>query len=124
VIPFATWLDQMIRYCRFVADDAALRRAWIGGDFSSTSLTDFDELFEQVFDDLDSDGVERELDQHLPDDDAGKEALGQFLQALRAADEQRRHDIRLLQPSELLSSIPWQGVVRAGQIVLEVFGRG
>ena len=38
-------------------DENKIRRAWLQEDRSETSVTDFYELYEQIFDDLDSDSM-------------------------------------------------------------------
>ncbi len=48
----------------------------MNGDYSKTSITSFDELYEQIFDDLDSDVLEKDLSIYMSDDSEVREALG------------------------------------------------
>ena len=62
------WIPQIIRYARLIAEQETLRRSWMEGDRSQTSVTGFDELIEQVFEDLDAETLveEAQLTQDLP----------------------------------------------------------
>jgi hypothetical protein len=111
VIPFQTWLSQMLGYCHFVIDTLGVRRAWVSKDYSQTSITNFDELYEQIFDDLDSDRLEERLNVYLRDNPELREALAAFLQELRAISDQRDRIRKLASDSTLLESEEWSRVV-------------
>lgn len=121
MIPFQTWLTQIVEYSRFIADTLGVRRAWIEGDHSKTSVTDFDELYEQIFDDLDSDTFEEELDAHLPNDEVARQVLKAFLGELRSIDFVRSCDKKLKSPSALLGSDEWSQVVVKARRVASTF---
>ena len=87
-------------------------------DTSGTSVTDFDELYEQIFDDLDSGFFQTELSKYLPDRGEMNTALSNFLESLRQVDRERTATIELRDPWTLLASEQW-GVLRdAAQAVL------
>ena len=115
---------QIVEYSRFIIDDLSVRRAWVEGDFSRTSVTGVDELYEQIFDDLDSDALERELGTHFADDASKGLALTAFLEKLRAVDTARSNDKRLMSPTVLLRSTEWSELVQAARIVALKFQRG
>lgn len=114
MISFDVWLSQIFGYCEFVANDYELQQAWINKNFSNTSITNFDELYEQIFDDLDSDVIEEELENSSLIDKDMKEAVSNFLSALRVADE---NNIKS-NSADLLASKQWQNVVMAAKKVL------
>ena len=117
MIPFETWLSQIVGYCRLVADTVGLRRAWVDGNHSQSSVTDFDELYEQIFDDLDSDSFDKELKVHLAKNVAAREALSAFLEAIRNADMAREGNVKLSSPENLLRSTEWLRVVDTAERV-------
>jgi hypothetical protein len=51
------WQNSIVRYANLLLDENKIRRAWLQEDRSETSVTDFYELYEQIFDDLDSDSM-------------------------------------------------------------------
>ncbi len=118
VIPFRTWLSQIVGYCQFVADDFAVRRAWMNGDYSKTSITSFDELYEQIFDDLDSDVLEKDLSIYMSDDSEVREALAAFLEQIRYINTQREHNRELSSTAELLASKDWVRLVEIARRVV------
>jgi hypothetical protein len=123
MIPFDTWLSQILNYCRFVLDTVGLRRAWVEGDALRTSVTGFDELYEQIFDDLDSDGMERQLAMQMSNDPAARQALSGFLESLRSVGGLRLSRPELQSAAALMRSAEWQNVERAARtVLLEVTG--
>lgn len=121
MIPYPTWLSQILGYCHFVTDSVGVRRAWIDGDFTRTSVTDFDELYEQIFDDLDSDAFERELATYLVEDKRAIGALCSFFDAIRGADVARKKEAGLRNSKNLLRSEEWFLIVSAAEKVLAAF---
>ena len=53
---FRTWLPQIISYAEKV-EDGTIQKAWAEGDRAGTSVYYSGELYEQVFEDLDSDSM-------------------------------------------------------------------
>ena len=119
MIDLQTWLPQIVGYCEFIADAVGTRRAWIQQNFELTSATGFDELYEQIFDDLDSDNFEKELVSVLPDI-ALRKAISQFLEALRSVNFCHETDVKFESPKFLFQSNEWQGVVRTAVNVLHL----
>ena len=117
MIPFDVWIEQITRYARFVADPNAAKRPWIDGDLSRTSISGFDELYEQVFDDLDSDRLETEMLAHLASAEQ-RQAVAAFLEALRQMDREWSADPKLNSAAGLLGSPSWQRVRHAASRVL------
>ena len=115
------WLPQILRYADFVLDQEGLRRAWIGRNLSETSVSDFAELYEQVFDDLDSFAFVGRIDRFLPDRPEQAAAVEDFLRALDAVNEAHESRPELCDRERLLSSEPWRGLAVAARAVQRVF---
>jgi hypothetical protein len=113
MIPADRWVEQIVSYAKFVCDRAAVQKAWVWGDCSDTSISNFDELIEQVFDDLDSDEMEKVA---LTEEHAAAAyslELRGFLDALRKIDFARSVESRLLDDQVLLQSDRWSLVEAA-----------
>jgi hypothetical protein len=121
VIPFQTWFSQIVGYARFITDTPSIRRAWVEGDRSQTSVTDFDELYEQIFDDLDSGTFENDLAIHFPDDAAARQVLASFLREIRTIDALRSSNKELHSPAALLRSEEWSRLVEVAHRVVSMF---
>jgi hypothetical protein len=120
MIAFDKWLPQIIDYCGFILDDEKLRRAWIDRDFSETSVTNFDELCEQIFDDLDADNLVVDFSSKLQKPDGLQASIMEFLSSLHAVDfvctlNQKPNDVQML-----LDSAQWQRVRSAALNVLNM----
>lgn len=122
MISFDTWLPQIVGYCKFITDEAGLTRAWVNRDYSHTSVTDFDELYEQIFDDLDSDACEMDLIANLPDDMVGRDAISAFLKTLREFNLHVERVDCSKQLERILLSKEWRRVVVSAELVLSRFG--
>mgnify|MGYP001792877675 CR=1 FL=1 len=75
------WLPQIIGYAEIVAD-GTLRRAWQEGDSSQTSVYYSDELYEQVFEDLDADSMRLKMRFELQDQPKVVERVEAFLHSI------------------------------------------
>jgi hypothetical protein len=103
------WLPQIVSYARLISS-GQLEAEWLGQAASATSVTDPDELYEQVFDDLDADGIwadQRDCNALSAD---GRQAIECFLQALRSIEEA---DACLL-----VKSSHWRSVQQAAEAVI------
>lgn len=120
MIPFQTWLAQIVGYGSLISNRHDLQKAWTASDRSRTSVISFDELYEQVFDDLDSDAFETELESHLPVSAVARVALHAFLEGLRHVDQVRAQRPQLTDAQSLLDSIEWHQVEdAAARVVVE-----
>jgi hypothetical protein len=83
------WVPQMLGYCELVADDERLASAFNQKPEQLwTSVTDYGELIEQIFDDLDA----RRMLTDLAGSDVGeqlKSALETFVRCLSEFDDQK-----------------------------------
>lgn len=111
MISYEGWVEQVVSYAQFVADEQGVRRAWIEGDFSLTSVTGFDEFFEQIFDDLDSDCFRQRMDANQRISLRAHSLMVEFLDQVTAIDRVRSDDMRLGAASELLDSEEWANLV-------------
>ena len=116
-----TWLPQIIRYCELISDLRILRRAWVTErEIIITSATGFDELYEQIFDDLDSDLFQAEIAKNLPDNTELSAAIIAFLETIRDTDSQRSCDKTLMDAQALLDSASWTRTRNAAAAVLRI----
>lgn len=80
------WLPQIVQYARLIST-GQLENEWLGHVTATTSVTDPDELHEQIFDDLDADSIWAE-NHHRPGlQTPAIEAIDRFLAALRNIDQ-------------------------------------
>jgi hypothetical protein len=108
------WIPQIIAYSRIVICREKLRECWVYKRCLDTSVTSFDELIEQIFDDLDSVNIIGE-----PLERAGvvsdlKDALRGFVRSLGNVDAAADSGAVSGEASKLLESSLWQEVINAG----------
>lgn len=72
----------------------------------------------QIFDDLDSDVLEKDLSIYLSDDSEVREALAAFLEQIRYINTQREHNRELSSTAELLASKDWVRLVEIARRVV------
>lgn len=84
----SVWLPQILNYAKLIST-RQLEDEWLGRVARNTSITEPDELHEQVFDDLDADGIWRTNRKTLAPTAA--DAIDRFLSALRNIDEADAH---------------------------------
>ena len=121
MIAFTDWVSQIVGYGTLVVDDAKLLRAWTLHDHSQTSVTGFDELYEQIFDDLDSERFQNELAIRLANDREKCAAINGFLQSIKHVDQQMKTNPILCRPDILLASSEWGAVRVAAKKLIGVY---
>lgn len=122
MIPIDTWVTQIVGYGDLILNDAALRNAWIDGDRTTTSVTNFDELYEQIFDDLDSSAMEQEFERTGKASEGQLQSVKAFLQQILVVSKQIKMNPSLSDSAALLASGHWQGVVKAARVLRSSFG--
>ena len=100
------WLPQIIGYAQLVSDERILRASWIDGDRSETSVTDFDEMMEQIFG-LDSETQVELARRELSDDPELIELLSSFIEQLRVIDRFVVDGDLNGKPERIFASIKW-----------------
>lgn len=80
------WLPQIIRYARLIAS-GQVEDEWLCRTKPVTSLGDPDELYCQLFDDLDAEGIWADPDNRSQVPPELAEAIGSFLSKLKAIDQ-------------------------------------
>ena len=80
------WLPQIVQYAKLISS-GQLMAEWQGRAKATNSVTDPDELHEQVFDDLDAERVWAENRHRTGLPVSATEAIDSFLDALRTIDE-------------------------------------
>lgn len=102
------WLPQILRYARLIST-GQLEQEWLGRSPRITSVTDPDELHEQVFDDLDAESIWAE-NRHVSGlSTQAAEAVGGFLTALKSIDDSTAEAV--------VRSAAWKRVKEAAQAV-------
>ena len=103
------WLPQIVSYARLVSTNR-LDDEWLGRATPTTSVTDPDELHEQIFDDLDADTVWAKHRQHSNLSPLALAAIDAFLASLRHLNES--------DPQLLVTSEAWATAKRAAHEVV------
>jgi hypothetical protein len=103
------WLPQIVQYARLIST-GQLENEWLGQATATTSVTDPDELHEQVFDDLDANDIWTENRDNSGLPKPAVDAIDRFLAALRNVNEA---DAR-----RVVSSAAWSTAKEAGQAVV------
>ncbi|WP_155904999.1 hypothetical protein [Methylopila sp. M107] len=104
------WLPQIIGYAELIADESVLRASWFEHDRSRTSVTDFDELYEQIFGGLDvEDQLGLAVDEFHDDPEIVRLVSG-FIDALRKLDQIVVKSGINHQPERILASAEWFAV--------------
>ena len=107
------WLPQIVQYARLIST-GQLENEWLGRAAATTSVTDPDELHEQVFDDLDADGIWSDSRDKSGLPRTAVDAIDRFLAALRNMDES---DAR-----RVVASAAWANAKEAGEAVVTSVG--
>ncbi|MBB3972807.1 hypothetical protein [Hansschlegelia beijingensis] len=107
------WLPQIICYARIIST-GQLEDQWLGRSAATTSITDPDELHEQIFDDLDADEIWASHRRAAKLSTAATDAIDQFLRLLGEADEA---DARAL-----IASSAWTKIKEAANVMLASIG--
>ena len=119
MIDLETWLPQIVTTCELVASSDAFTRTWLEGNRVITSIIDFEELYEQIFGDLDSDACLVKFGKTI--DDETCEAVSVFLASLRVVDAKREADSELRDhPVLLLKSEEWRNASQAARAVISL----
>jgi hypothetical protein len=114
------WLPQILGFASLVADER-VEADWIRGDTSRTRVASLQELYEQVFEDLDSAAVAAELHRHLPGRVDRQEALASFLRAITHAHLQVEANPRLRDPRRLFATRSWLHLRGAAEALRQAF---
>jgi len=103
------WLPQIVAYARLIGT-GQLEQEWLGRSPRMTSVTDPDELHEQVFDDLDAESIwlQNRLAPNLSPQ--ATEAIDGFLTALSNIDDPDAESV--------VDSAAWKRVKEAAQAVV------
>ena len=114
------WLPQILGFATLIADEG-LEADWIRGDTSRTRFASLQELYEQVFEDLESHAIVAELERHLPGRVDRQEALASFLRAVTHAHLQVAANPQLREPRRLFASRSWLHLRGAAEALRQAF---
>jgi hypothetical protein len=115
-----TWIPQIIAYAEIVSDHDLIYKCWVSDECDSTSVTSMDELYEQIFDDLDSDNLLESAKRGSAAPSDVLEAITGFLDSIKKLDEDEASDDWSGIPERLLASASWQRVVDSAERLLSV----
>jgi hypothetical protein len=105
---------------QFVLNKEQIASVWVDKKKGVTSVTEFDELYEQLFDDLDMDEFERDLPSLDMVDTDSRNKLIDFLNGVRDVDNAIKGTSSLQDPARLLESNPWKSFEAVCQRALTV----
>lgn len=118
MIDFEVWFSQIVTTSELVASDDAMERAWVAGEEGITSIRDFFELYEQVFEDLDSEACLAEFSVAAKMDRETQAAVAKFLDAAKGVDSVVTDDPVLLRNLSLLLLHPsWRELKDSATVV-------
>jgi hypothetical protein len=120
MIELKTRLSYIGGISAFILNQNEIRSVWVNKKSGITSVTDFDELYEQLFDDLDMEELEREPSDLLSIDAPSRNRILNFLNSVRGVDEAIKSDRRLRDPSRLLISDSWRNLEVSCEKALEI----
>lgn len=121
MIAWETWIPQIVRYARLIEDGETLRLAWEENNYTNTSVTDFDEMYEQVFGDLASDEFLERLPQFVEVE--RERAIRDFLEGINTVDKARKDDASLMAPATLVASAHWDHLKAAAKTLIEAYSQ-
>jgi hypothetical protein len=120
MIELQTRFSYIGRISAIILNQDEIRSVWINKKSGITSVTDFDELYEQLFDDLDIEELERGQSDLLIIDVLSRNEILNFLSAVRDVDKAIESDSLLRNPSDLLTSEAWKKFEGACEKALEI----
>lgn len=83
------WIPQIIGYARLILGDE-LERVWIDNEKGLNSVSDYDELYEQIFDDLDSKNINLKIKNKAKNNKFYK-LLFEFIESIEKFDNRTRN---------------------------------
>lgn len=116
MIEFRTWFCQIVTTCELISSGDALQRTWIGRERLVTSITDFGELYEQVFGDLDSDACLANFSPIM-----NREtflAVERFLATIKVIDSRIAEDPTLEEPRRLFAEPIWKTLRETAAMII------
>ena len=99
------WLPQILGFAAIIAD-GELEAAWLHPS-RHARLASFDELYQQVFEDLEAEAMLPRLRAHLPGQVERQEAIATFLRAIAHLHLQVEADPALRAPRRLVATTSW-----------------
>lgn len=116
MIDFEYWIANIVSTCELIASDS-LRKVWIYGDRSLTSIHNYDELYVQLNDGLRIGELIEEFSSRIGDENTLR-VLREFAESLPILDRSIEGASQLRNPAALLSSPQWEVVKKSAQRVI------
>lgn len=118
MIELDTWLENIIGTCEMLTD-GTIEQAWLSDDGSKTSITSFDELYEQIFDDLDSEQYVQSSEFIDGLTETSRHVANDFLISIQQLDDYKvKREIE--QSSLLLESKQWSSLLVLAERLLKL----
>lgn len=114
MIDFDTWFRNILATSDLIASEDTLSRAWLRGDQTITSAYDYSELATQALGDLELEELTKHFSRELEKLNA-LSLMNAFVRAFLNVDESVRNNPTLVNPKNLLSSIPWASLRNAAR---------
>ena len=114
-IPFEVWIDGIVGSAKILANHDILERVWVRKESCITSITNFDEAYEQIFSDLDANFY---LEKYLKDPSLSskqKSALVNFVNLLFSLDDSPFRIGNEFNSEALLNSQRWKRIEDAAK---------
>jgi hypothetical protein len=120
MINLQTRLSYIGRISEFVLNREAIFSVWVHRKNGITSVTNFNELYEQLFDDLDMNELERDLPKLEEVDSTTRNRILKFLNVFCRVDKEIEASPSLRDPAALLKSDIWKQFELACRAVLKM----
>ena len=115
-----TWLPQIIGYAKLICSDD-LVQSWVYKNRNITSVNNFDELYEQIFDDLDSENILNDMDSFLDANGNIYKFIFLFIRSLSSFNEDSGGNLLFEDPFYLLKSNQWDNVRKTAKNLLNEY---
>lgn len=123
-IPFSIWIKGVVGTAEFLTDSGLVERVWLNGDRTITSITSFNELYEQLFDDLDSGNYAESHGKSAILSEAQRQAVASFLCAVRDFDDEPFIMNGREDSAAILCSTAWAVIQSSAKAVVASFQAG
>ncbi|MCK7632307.1 hypothetical protein N5094_16675 [Shewanella putrefaciens] len=118
MIELDTWLENIIGTCEMLTD-GTIEQAWLSDDGSKTSITSFDELYEQIFDDLDSEQYVQSSEFINGLTETSRHVVNDFFVSIQKLDDYKVKG-NIEQSSLLLESKQWSSLLKLAERLLRL----
>ncbi len=120
-IKFPIWIDGIVGNARVIADRKTLKRVWINHEGGLTSITSFDEAYEQLFDDLDALTYVEAYSEEAGLSKEQGQSVREYIESFRDFDDQMFVRNGVLNVEAMLNSSAWAEIETKAQKLVSLF---